>query len=61
MSESADRLKVIVDRGKAGSKRAGDRLRGPASFEIQPENTSEFPGIKFSTQNPLKRLAFLLP
>ena len=61
MSESADRLKVIVDRGKAGSKRAGDRLRGPASFEVQAEDAPQFSGIKSSTQNLLKRLAFFLP
>ena len=61
MSESADRLKIIVDRGKVGPKRSGDRLRRPASFEVQTENAPQFSGIKSSTQNLLKRPAFFLP
>ena len=61
MSEGADRLEVIVDSGNVGMKRPGDRLSGPASFEVQTENAPQFSGIKSSTQNPLKRPAFFLP
>ena len=59
MPKGADRLKVIVDRGKVGMKRAGDHLRRPAFFKVQAENTPEFSGIKNTMQDFPQLLAFM--